>query len=103
MEIPARGTPNLKGLAEDCWAILLGQGYVIFPASDHAAPAPRAIFQGPRNFSRSWSGDVWERLAVPTLDSFQAPWTSPIPTPIQPPTFDQVYAQVLYFNQSISG
>lgn len=100
MELPSRGVPDLRGLAQSCLELLGGRGAVIFSARDRAAPSPQVQVRGAAGFVRIWPGDFWEAVAVPTLDSFQAGWTSPVPTPITVPTFDQVYARVVYYYQA---
>lgn len=94
MELPARGVPNLKVLAQDCWEILAGLGTVNFPQSDRAAPSSVAFFRGVGSRTSSWPGDIWESVAVPTLDFFVGP--DPVTAPIRIPTYDEVWARVVY-------
>ncbi len=57
---------NFKRLVTDCWGLLKGSSYMVFPGTKKSHPSQVVLVQ-PTNMTPGWDGPFWEEVVIPTI------------------------------------
>ena len=55
-----------KRLVQDCWSLLKGDCYAVFPTTVRSHPS-QVVYLEPVNMDEGWYGPFWEEVVVPVL------------------------------------